>query len=43
MFSGHHPYDGDVHVCMTDDSEDCAETLESVLMKACNINFIIMM
>lgn len=42
MFSGHHPYDDDVRVCMEEGSEDCAETLESVLARACNINFILM-
>lgn len=42
MFAGHYAYDGDVRLCLREDSEDCDETLESVLAGTCNLNFIIM-
>eukprot|EP00904_Undaria_pinnatifida_P002324 jgi/Undpi1/12092/HiC_scaffold_4.g01790.m1 len=41
MFAGHDVYDGDVRVCLQEDSEDCAETLATVVAGACNLNIII--
>ena len=42
MFSGHDAYDGDIRVCMREDSgEICEEYLESVVAGACNVNVII--
>ena len=42
MFTGHYAYDSGVRLCLEEDSEDCDESLASVLVGTCNLNFIIM-